>query len=46
LLRRLDQTRRSTVENHVHRYARLALQVMIKESWYKASVRRLGIASA
>src|ERR1017187_6632868 len=34
LLRRLEQARRSTLEDHVHRPARLGLQVVIKESWY------------
>ena len=27
------------MENHVHRYARLGTQVVIKETWYKAMTR-------
>src|ERR1019366_10265536 len=38
LLRRLEQTRRSTLEDHVHRPARLGLQVVIRESWYEGVV--------
>jgi len=40
LLRRLEQARGSTLENHVYRYARLGLQVLIKESWYKSRSSR------
>src|SRR5208282_5335797 len=35
LLRGLEQARRSTLADHVHRNARLGLQVLIRESWYK-----------
>src|SRR5271166_1241777 len=34
LLRGLEQARRSTLADHVHRNARLGLQVLIRESWY------------
>jgi len=30
----LEQARRSTLADHVHRNARLGLQVLIRESWY------------
>src|SRR5271166_3359704 len=36
LLRDLEQARRSTLADHVHRNARLGLQVLIRESWYNA----------
>src|SRR5271166_1258538 len=34
LLRRLEQARRSALENHLHRNARLGVWVLISESWY------------
>jgi len=34
LLRRMEQARRSTLADHVHRLARLGLSVMSTESWY------------
>ena len=36
LLLRLEQAHRPTLEDHVHRYARLALWVLIRETWYKS----------
>jgi hypothetical protein len=33
-LRRLEQPHQSALENHVHRHPRLALSVMISESWF------------
>ena len=38
LLRRLEQPRRSTLENHVHRNARMGLQVVISEFWYQLAI--------
>src|SRR5271170_7103332 len=37
LLRRMEQTHRSTLADHVDRDARLELRVLISESWYKAT---------
>src|SRR5208337_1550980 len=42
LLRRLEQARRSTLENHVHRNARLGVQVLISERWYYLFEDRFG----
>src|SRR5271165_7103967 len=39
LLRRLEQARRSALENHLHRNARLGVWVLISESWYKTRER-------
>jgi hypothetical protein len=33
----LEQARRSTLADHVHRNARLGLRVLITEAWYKRS---------
>src|SRR5271165_3924458 len=38
LLRRLEQARRSALENHLHRNARLGVWVLISESWYNEIV--------
>ncbi len=35
LLRGLEPSHQPTVENHVHRSARLGTQVLVKENWYK-----------
>src|SRR5208282_4923038 len=45
LLRGLEQARRSTLADHVHRNARLGLQVLIRESWYYASPNASAAAS-
>src|SRR5208282_1899379 len=42
LLRGLEQARRSTLADHVHRNARLGLQVLIIETWYKSDEARAG----
>src|SRR5277367_1200709 len=38
LLRGLEQARRSTLADHVHRPSQLDPWVLINESWYKAAV--------
>src|SRR5271163_4960151 len=40
LLRRMEQTHRSTLADHVDRDARLELRVLISESWYNSSFRK------
>jgi hypothetical protein len=49
LLRRLEQARRSALENHLHRNARLGVSVLISESWYNPAdiitIRGFGLES-
>ncbi|MEF2549529.1 hypothetical protein VQ045_20595, partial [Aurantimonas sp. E1-2-R+4] len=42
LLRSLEQARRSALENHVHRNARLGAWVLISARWYKSGRSRIG----
>jgi hypothetical protein len=41
----LEQARRSTLADHVHRNARLGLQVLIRESWYERSREQMGLSA-
>src|SRR4051812_40361469 len=49
LLRGLEPSHQPTVENHVHRSARLGPQVLVKENWYDAldseAVTKLDLAT-
>src|SRR5271167_873079 len=40
LLLRLEQARRSALENHVHRIAPVGPRVLINETWYKDQIRQ------
>src|SRR6202042_3171499 len=45
LLRGLEQPRRSTLADHVHRPSQLGPWVLINESWYKDAQRGVGASS-
>src|SRR6185312_4030635 len=46
LLRGLEPSHQPTVENHVHRSARLGTQVLVKENWYKGASRALAFRTS
>ncbi|WP_244564399.1 DoxX family protein, partial [Rhizobium sp. RU36D] len=41
---RLEQARRSAVEDHVHRNARLGASVMIRARWYKRDMQMVDVS--
>ena len=46
MLRRLEQARRSALENHVHRTAQVGPRVLISESWYNGGSPRQSVRAA